>query len=67
MVGYHVGVDVLLLVWRVATHRNAMLPTYAGRRHTKSGLMTKLERITVANMVPAPHPGPSDDELPPEC
>ena len=48
MVGYHVGVCVLVLVCGFPTDRNAMLPTYAGRRHTKIDLMTKLERITVA-------------------
>ena len=44
------GVVLLVLVGGVPTHRNAMLPTYAGRRHTKIDLMTKLERITVANI-----------------
>ena len=42
-------VMVCVLVCGFPTDRNAMLPTYAGRRHTKSGLMTKSERITVAN------------------
>ena len=50
VVGYHVGVMVLLLVCGFPTDRNAMLPTYAGRRHTKIDLMTTLERITVANI-----------------
>ena len=43
MVGYHVGVMVLLLVCGFPTDRNAMLPTYAGRRHTESGVMTKFD------------------------
>ena len=30
--------------------RNAMLPTYAGRRHTKIDLMTNQGEITVANI-----------------
>ena len=48
--GGHVGVMVLLLVCGFPTDRNAMLPTYAGRRHTKIDLMTNLSKITVANM-----------------
>ena len=50
MVGYHVGVVLLVLVGGVPSSRNAMLPTYAGRRHTKMDLMTELEIITVANI-----------------
>lgn len=50
MTGYHVWVVLLCVLCGVPTSRNAMLPTYAGKRHTKSGPMTKLERITVANI-----------------
>ena len=46
--GYHVGVVLCVLVGGVPTHRNAMFPTYAGKRHAKIDLMTKSERITVA-------------------
>ena len=51
MVGYHVGVVLLVLVGGVPTSRNAMLPTYTGRRHEKIDLMTTSERITVAYIV----------------